>query len=308
MRIVGHNGPVTGPAILFESVTKRYRRTGAGIVDVSFDVRPGEIVGFLGPNGAGKSTAIRVLLDLLRADAGRVTVLGLDSRADSVAVRRRLGYLPGELELYERLTGRDLLGHFAHLRGGAGRDDIEILADRFGLSLDRPIRTLSKGNKQKIGLVQAFMGAPDVLVLDEPTSGLDPLVQKAVHDHLRACATDGTAVMFSSHSLGEVAAVADRVAMIREGEIAAVDDVETLRSRAVHRLEAHFAADLPEGCFEGLESISHLEVTGNVARMQLAGSIDPVIKALATFEVTSLVAAEPSLEDVFFGYYEKGSQ
>ncbi len=227
--------------INLQEVTKHFRG-GGGVDDVTLEVVAGEVFGFLGPNGAGKTTTIRLLLDLIRPDAGQIRLFGLDSRRDSVAVRRRLGYLSGDLALYERLTPRELLTHFAHLRGGPAWREIAELADRFDLELDRPIRALSKGNRQKVGLVQAIMGEPELLVLDEPTSGLDPIVQHQVHMLMREVAAEGRTVFLSSHVLAEVGQVADRVGLIREGRVVAVERIAELRRRSVHLVDASFPA------------------------------------------------------------------
>jgi ABC-2 type transport system ATP-binding protein len=290
-------------AISLEHVTKRYRR-GGGITDLSLAVAPGEVFGFLGPNGAGKTTTIRLLLDLIRPDTGRVTVLGLDARRDSVEVRRRVGYLPGELALYERLTARELLVHFAFLRGRLPWAPIEGLAERFELELDRPISELSRGNKQKVGVVQAFMGTPELLVLDEPTSGLDPLVQREVHAAIEEVSAAGRTVMLSSHILSEVSRVAHRVGIIRAGRLVATEDVALLRSRALHRLEARLGAPVPPNAFAEVPGVLGCEVEGSVVRLRLAGEVDAVVKALARFEVIELTVHEPDLEEVFLNFYE----
>jgi ABC-2 type transport system ATP-binding protein len=286
-----------------DGVTKRYGRSGAGVFDLSFEIERGEIFGFLGPNGAGKTTTIRLLLDLLRPDTGAITALGCDSRRDSVALHRRLGYLPGELALYDRLTPRQTLGHFGHLRGLTDPRPAEQLAERFGLALDREVRTLSRGNKQKVGLLQALMGDPELLVLDEPTGGLDPLVQKQVHDELRDRAESGATIFLSSHALAEVAAVADRVGIIRDGRIVAVENVADLRRRAVRRIEARFTEPLSPDHFEGVPGVRRVEIDGATARLEIDGPMDAVVKAIARSELVELVAREPSLEDVFLAYY-----
>ncbi|HET9544816.1 MAG TPA: ABC transporter ATP-binding protein, partial [Gaiellaceae bacterium] len=187
-------------ALELRNLTKRYGNV-VGVHDLSLDLEPGEVLGFLGPNGAGKTTTIRCVLDMIRPTEGRIRVLGLDAREGSVAIRRRLGYLPGDLVLYERLTARELLRYFGRLRGGVEAGRMEALADRLELVLDRPIRQLSSGNRQKVGVLQAFMHDPELLVLDEPTSELDPLMQAAVHELVREAAGRGAAVFFSSHQL-----------------------------------------------------------------------------------------------------------
>ena len=207
--------------------------------------------GFLGPNGAGKSTTIRMMLDLIRPTSGRIRLLGRDARRDGAWIRARLGYMPGDLRLYPRMTGRELVGYFAHLRRMPDTGDAQTLARRFDLDLDRPLRALSRGNRQKVGVVQAFMHRPEVLVLDEPTSGLDPIMQQAFAALTRETAERGGTVFLSSHVLSEVQHMADRVGVVREGRLELVDTVEALRAKAAQRVEVTFAAPPPEGAFAG---------------------------------------------------------
>ncbi|MDA8343121.1 MAG: ABC transporter ATP-binding protein [Actinomycetota bacterium] len=285
------------------NVSKRYRG-GGGVEGVTLDIWPGEVFGFLGPNGAGKTTTIRLLLDLIRPDRGTITLVGLDSRRDSVAARRRIGYLPGELALYDRMTPRELLTHFAYLRGGPPWSEIDRLAAQFTLELDRPIRELSKGNRQKVGLVQALMGRPEVLVLDEPTSGLDPIVQHQVHRAIRDAADGGRTVFLSSHVLSEVAQVADRVGLIRDGRVIAVERVQDLRGRAAHVVDARFAAPLPPGAFAGLPGVEGRQVAGDTLHLEVTGALAPVVGELARFDVVDLTVREPDLEELFLAFYE----
>ncbi len=227
-------------AVIRAEKLSKYYGSSRGIVGLGFEVEAGEVFGFLGPNGAGKTTTIRLMLDLIRPSSGRLELFGLDAQRDSVAIRRRVGYLPGDLRLYERLTAREQLRYFAALRGLDGLGEGESLAERFELELDRPIRSLSKGNRQKVGLVQAFLHRPDLLLLDEPTSGLDPLVQISFNELLREVTAEGRTVFLSSHILSELQRLADRVAIIREGSLELVEAVETLRARAFVRVEATF--------------------------------------------------------------------
>ena len=261
--------------------------------------------GFLGPNGAGKTTTIRLLLDLIRPTSGTLSVFGLDSRRDSLAIRRRVGYVPGDLRLYDRLTGRELLTFFANLRGLDGLGDVASLAERLDLELDRPLRSLSTGNRQKTGLVQAFMHRPELLVLDEPTTGLDPLVQQTFHELVRETAADGRTVFLSSHVLAEVQELADRVAVLREGRVELVESVEALRARASRRLEATFAAPPPPGAFADVSGAHELERRGDVVAFALDGSVDPLVKALARFDVVALDVREADLEDIFLDLYRR---
>ena len=289
--------------IRLRGVTKHYKG-GGGVDDLTIDVVAGEVFGFLGPNGAGKTTTIRLLLDLIRPDCGTIAIFGLDARRESVKARRRLGYLPGDLALYERLTPRELLTHFAHLRGGLPWHDVAELADRFDLELDRPIRALSKGNRQKVGLVQALMGKPELLVLDEPTSGLDPLVQHQVHLLMRELAGEGHTVFLSSHVLSEVGKVADRVGLIREGRIVAVEHVGELRRRSVHLVDASFAGPFEPSAFTSLPDVTVRGVENHDVHLEVAGSLNPLVRALARFEVADLSVREPDLEELFLAFYE----
>ena len=285
-----------------EALTKRYG-TRRGVEGLTFTVRRGEVLGFLGPNGAGKTTTIRLLLDLIRPTAGRVEIFGLDSRRDSVAIRRRIGYLPGELRLYERLTGRELLRYFARLRGLDGLGEAPAISRRLELELDAPIRTLSRGNRQKVGLVQAMMHRPELLILDEPTTGLDPLVQQSFYELLESARQEGRTAFVSSHVLPEIQRIADRVAIVGEGRLQLVESVERLRARAFTRVEATFAASPPPGVFGGVPGVRELDRHGPVVLFALEGSIDPLVKALAGFEVRALDVHEADLEDVFLELY-----
>jgi ABC-2 type transport system ATP-binding protein len=284
-----------------EQLTKSYGQN-RGILDVDFAVEEGEVFGFLGPNGAGKTTTIRLLLDLIRPTSGRFTVFGLDSRRSSVAIRKRLGYLPGDLRLYEGMTGAELLRYFGHLRGLDGPERAEQLGARLDLDLDRRIKELSRGNRQKVGIVQAFMHEPDLLVLDEPTSGLDPLVQETFYELVAEATQRGGTVFLSSHVLSEVQHMADRVGLIREGRLDLVDSVENLRSAFTH-VEATFAERPPPDAFEGVPGVRQIERDGTVVRFAFEGEIDPLLKALASFHVKALDVREADLEDVFLARY-----
>jgi ABC-2 type transport system ATP-binding protein len=285
-----------------EGLTKYYDGN-RGIIDVDFSVEAGEVFGFLGPNGAGKTTTIRLLLDLIRPTGGTLSVFGLDSRRESVAIRRRLGYVPGDLRLYERMSGRELLRFFGHLRGLDETSRGEEVAERLDLDLDRQIKELSRGNRQKVGLVQAFLHDPDLLVLDEPTSGLDPLVQETFQELVRDAAERGGTVFLSSHVLSEVQQVADRVALVRDGRLLLVDTVENLRARSSTHVEVTFSEPPPSDAFTAMAGVRELERHGDVVRFALEGEIDPLVKALARFHVRALDVHEADLEDVFMALY-----
>src|SRR5450759_65183 len=293
-------------AIRVEGLIKFYG-SSRGVSGLDFAVEAGEVFGCLGPNGAGKTTTIRLLLDLIRPTAGRIELFGQDLSRASAAIRAKVGYLPGDLHLYERLTPREHLRYFAALRGLDGLGEGEKLADRFELELDRPIKALSKGNRQKVGLVQAFLHRPDLLLLDEPTAELDPLVQQTFNELLREVAGEGTTVFLSSHILSEVQRLADRVAIIREGSLELVEAVDVLRARAFVRVEATFSEPPPQEAFANLPGVSELERRGPVVVLALEGAADPLIKAVARYEVLALDSHEADLEDFLLTLYREGS-
>ncbi|MBB6173061.1 ABC-2 type transport system ATP-binding protein [Nocardiopsis mwathae] len=290
-------------------LTKSYGRTRA-LAGVDLDVRQGEIFGFLGPNGAGKTTAIRILLDLIRRDGGEVTLLGHDPRTAGAGLRADIGYLPGELAMSTRRSARELLTYYGNLRGGVHPSRIGALAERFKLDLDRPVRGLSKGNKQKVGLVQAFMHDPALLILDEPTSGLDPLLQQEFLALVRETRSEGRTVFMSSHVLSEVQAVSDRAAIIRDGRIAATENMEELRDRVAREFTIRFAeepsADEVER-FGDEADVQDLAVHGDTLTCVVHGSPDALIKLAARHTVLMLNSEEPDLERLFFTHYDNGT-
>ena len=274
---------------------------------IDLDVSGGEAFGFIGPNGAGKTTLIRTMLDLLRPSEGAVLLFGLDSRAEARRIHARIGYVPGDLTLWEKFTARETLAFLSGQRGGAGSDAVEPLAERLGLSLDRTIKELSKGNREKVGLVQAFMHDPELVILDEPTSGLDPLVQREVFELIAEARGRGRTVFFSSHRLEEVERVADRVGVIREGKMVALDSVAGLKRDAARRVEVRFDESVSSAAAEralaGLPGIGDLRVADGHAHMTVSGSMDPLVKKLAGLPVRELSAPEPDLEELFLGMY-----
>jgi ABC-2 type transport system ATP-binding protein len=275
-----------------------------GLDGLDLEVKASEIYGFLGPNGSGKTTTIRILLDLIRPSAGQARVLGESPRDGGPALRRRLGYLAGDFTVDGGQSSRELLTHLAHLRGGVAEQRIELLADRLDLDLGIRIRSLSKGNRQKVGLVQAFMHEPELLILDEPTSGLDPMLQQTFLDLVRAAKASGQTVFMSSHVLSEVQQTADRVGIIRDGAMVAVESVDALRRRAVRRVEIHFDEPVRPDAFIGLENVLDVVADGAVLRCRLAGRADALVKMAARYPVESLVIEEPDLEELFFTYYQ----
>ena len=281
----------------------KYYGTHRGIVEVDLAVEQGEIFGFLGPNGAGKTTTIRLLLDLLRPTSGRAFVFGIETTADPVAIHRRIGYLPGEFALFDRLTGGETIEYFANLRGGVDPLYRADLVARFDLDPSRRFKEYSKGNKQKVGLVIALQHRPDLLVLDEPTSGLDPLVQQTFFQLLRETAAEGRTAFLSSHILGEVERTCDRVAIIRDGRIVTVDRVEALRGLAHHVVELRFTAPVDPSAFASLPGVSDVVAVDGGLQLRVSGSMAPVVEAAARRGLVDFEAREPSLEQTFLAQY-----
>jgi ABC-2 type transport system ATP-binding protein len=285
-----------------EQLTKSYG-PHRGITELDLDVQEGEIFGFLGPNGAGKTTTMRVLLDLIRPTSGRAEVFGIDTTADPVAIHRRIGYLPGEFDLYDRLTGADTIAYFANLRGGVDAGYVAELIERLDLDPSRRFKEYSRGNKQKVGLVVALQHRPDLLILDEPTAGLDPLVQQTFFAIVREARTEGRSIFLSSHIIDEVDRTCDRVAIIREGRLVQVDSIEAIRRLAFHHVEVVFATPVAPAIFESIEGVSAVEAEGNAIKMRVNGPIGSVIAAAAPHGLVDVVSREPNLEDVFLAQY-----
>jgi len=288
--------------IALEKLTKSYG-SNRGIIDVDLAVEQGEIFGFLGPNGAGKTTSIRTMLDLIRPTSGRAFVFGIESSVDPIAIHRRVGYIPGEFALYDRLTGKQTLEYFANLRGGVDPAYQASLIERFELDPSRRFREYSKGNKQKVGVIIALQHRPELLVLDEPTSGLDPLVQQTFFETLRNAVAEGASVFLSSHILSEVEKTADRVGIIREGRLVKLGTVDDLRDLAHHQVELRFAGPVPTAAFEALPGVSDLVADDHTLRMRVAGAMTPVVRAAASYELLDFVSREPSLEETFLAQY-----
>lgn len=294
-------------AIRTRGLVKDYGRLRA-LAGVDLEVRLGEVFGFLGPNGAGKSTLIRVLLALLAPTAGRVEVLGAEPSAVRADLRARIGYLPGELHIRGGTSAGDLLRYLGQLRGGNGHARAAELAERLGLDLRRPIRGLSKGNKQKVGLVQAFMHEPELLVLDEPTSGLDPLLQREFLALVNEARARGATVFMSSHVLSEVERVADRVGVIGRGRLLDVSDVRTLRHRAGQQVDLRFADAPDPAAFQGVAGLEQARWDGTTLHGVLHGEPDALLKVAARHRVVGWSARERELEELFMDYYRIGDQ
>jgi ABC-2 type transport system ATP-binding protein len=293
---------MTTPAIRTDRLTKHYGKVEA-LVDLSLDIGPGEVFGFLGPNGAGKTTMIRTILDEIRPTAGRAEILGLDTHAESVAIRRRIGYLPGDLAMYPNLTGRDLLTYFANLRGGVDWTTVDDIAGRLGAELGKKIGDLSSGNRQKVGIIQAFMNTPDLLILDEPSTGLDPLVQREFQAMMREVAESGRTVFLSSHTLSEVQRVADRVGIIRHGRLIALEAVPDLRSKAIRRVELEFAGPVPERDLAAVAGVREILTDGTTATMSFDGEMPDLLAAASGHHLRDVSTQDADLEEIFLTYY-----
>ncbi len=287
-----------------EKLTKYYD-SNRGIIDLDLEVDAGEVFGFLGPNGAGKTTTIRTVLDLIRPTSGKAFVFGIESSVDPIAIHRRIGYVPGEFTLYDRLTGGQTISYFANLRGGVDPVYQKQLIERLEVDPSRRFSEYSKGNKQKIALVIAFQHQPELLILDEPTSGLDPLVQQTFYALIREAKAADRTVFLSSHILGEVERTCDRVAIIRDGRLVTVDRVEALRDLAHHQVEVRFAGPVPIAEFEGLPGVSDVQVDDHTIRLRVSGSITPVVRAAARHELLDFVSREPSVEEAFLAQYSQ---
>jgi ABC-2 type transport system ATP-binding protein len=279
-----------------------------GIDGLDMTVEPGEVFGFLGPNGAGKSTTLRVLLDIIRPTAGSATVFGLDCQREGVAIRRRVGYIPGELSLYPQLRADEFLGLVNAVRGhSADPAYVQRLCERLGLDPSRPMRAYSRGNKQKVGVVAAFMARPDLLLMDEPTSGLDPLMQQTVLDLVREARAEGRTVFFSSHILSEVQEVCDRVGVIRDGRLVATERVEDLTHGQFQRLRLRFDRMPPPGAFDqaGAREVAR---TDNAVTLEIPSGLNQVLSQAVQYGVREVESEQVSLEDVFMAYYGQGGE
>jgi len=289
------------PLVQLHGLTKRFGRTLA-VDDLTLELAPGEVVGFLGPNGAGKTTTLRLLMGFLKPTAGCAMVNGLDCWREGVAAHRHVGYLPGDVRLWPRLTGRETLQYLAALRG-LPLSNADELAKRLDVELDRPVSALSKGNRQKVGILIALIGDSDVLLLDEPTGGLDPLVQHEFHRIIRERTEAGAAVLLSSHVLSEVERVADWVAIIRSGQLIVLESLAELRKKATHTVQVRFRDQPPADTFDRIPGIRDVVLDGTLLHCTLQGTVDPFIKALAQFEVLDLNSHETDLEESFLTLY-----
>ena len=288
-----------------QGLTKNYG-SKRGISDVSFQVEEGDVFGFLGPNGAGKTTSIRLLMALLKPNAGSARIAGLDCWEKSVEIKRLIGYMPGEPALDPNLTGGQILEYFAHLRGGVDQAYLKQLVERFELDTSRKFRQYSTGNKRKVVLIQAFMHRPRLLILDEPTSGLDPLNQQEFDRMVLEARHEGRTVFLSSHVLSEVEKTCTTVGIIRDGSLVRIGDVAEVKAIKRYEVTITFANSVPAETFKTVDGVIEVEALshGHGVRLTMQGPADAVIKAAAHYPVVSLTSYEPSLEDIFLRYYE----
>ena len=285
-----------------EGLTKHYKGVKA-LVDLDLEVERGEVFGFLGPNGAGKTTTIRSLLHFVFPTAGKASVLGLDVATDAVAVRSRVAYMPSEYSLYPKLTGAENITYLANLRGGVDTGSVVSLAERLEIDLSRKVGDLSTGNKQKIGLIQAFMNRSELIILDEPSTGLDPLMQQELQTLIREVRDDGRTVFLSSHSLAEVERVADRVGILRSGHLVVVERVDALKRKAIRRIDLEFDSPVEAADFASADGVRSAEARGNTVTVSFEGSVNGLLRAALDHNVVNVNSREADLEQIFLAYY-----
>lgn len=291
-------------ALRLRDVTKQYNARSRGIESITLDVMAGEVFGFLGPNGAGKSTTINVMLDLLRPQTGTIELFGVDHRKRPALRRRQIGYLSGDMETDPTLTGRQYLHFVANIRGGVKQSTIGTLTDRLQCDLDKKIRHLSRGNKQKIGLVAALMHDPDLLILDEPTSGLDPLIQAEFNAIIREHQARGKTTFISSHVLSEVQAICDRVGFIRDGKLIKVSNLDDLIREATKHVTATFVKTVPKNSLINLPGAHNVIVDGQTASLHFKGNDNDLLRLLSAHSLKDVQISEPDLSDLFMDYYQ----
>lgn len=284
---------------------RTFGRRVVGAKNVNFSVRKGEIFGFLGPNGAGKTTTIRSILDYLRIQKGTITIFSLDHHKNALEIRKRIGYIPDELGLYEDFTGEELINYLCHFRP-ADPEFLARLKSMFKVDLTLKIQSLSKGNQQQVALIAALASKPDFLILDEPTSGLDPLMTVNFHQILKELRDEGKTIFLSSHNLAEVQAICDRVAIIKDGEIVLVEDIESLRKKFLQNVEVKFSSNPPkETVFEQIDAVISVERTNKgVFRLRIKENVNELLQLLAQYELDRLTIEDASLEEIFLHYYE----
>ena len=290
-------------ALHTEGLTKHYGDVKA-LIDLDLDVHRGEVFGFLGPNGAGKTTTIRTVMDEIRPTAGHASILGMDCHKQSVEIRRHIGYLPSDLALYPNLTGKDTLTYFANLRGGVDWSYVDELVERLGAQLDKKVGDLSSGNRQKVGVIQAFMNRPQLLIMDEPSNGLDPLVQREFQTMMREVVGQGASVFLSSHTLSEVQRVADRVGIIRHGLLIANETVSVLRAKGLRKVELELDARPEAAVLEAVPGVRDVLVEDRRVQLSYEGTMDALLKTVSDrYGLVDISTQEADLEEVFLTYY-----
>lgn len=291
-------------AISCHGLTKNYGQ-GRGLFDASISIDQGAVFGLIGPNGAGKSTLIKMLMDLVRPSRGKAQILGRDCQVDSLELKSLIGYLPGELMQFPGVSARYILGLFMNLRQVHVENEIDELAERLDLDLSRKYQELSHGNKQKVGLIQALMHRPKVIILDEPTLGLDPVIQREFRNLIQECTSRGSTVLLSSHVLSEVESVCDRLALIKDGRILKQGSLSELKSTQLHKLSVRFEGDIPSMSTWRALGADSVEINGSIATFDYRGPVDKVIKMLSAYYVQEFDSRDPSLEEVFFTEVDK---
>ncbi len=286
-----------------QNLTKSYGKS-RGIKDVSITVRKGDIFGFLGPNGAGKSTTIRTLLDFIRPSSGSATIFGLDCQKDTVQIKKRVGYIPGDFGLFGHMTGWKYLEYFGKVRGGYDAEATKALAHRLDIKPDRKMKEYSRGMRQKMAIIQAFMNSPDLIIMDEPTTGLDPLVQQTFMDLVQEKSREGTTIFMSSHVLSEVEKVCNRVAIIKEGMIVAEEKVEDLRSKSGSVVQVKFADAVSPEAFRMAGVINPVQQNGHL-KMTVTGNMESVLAEISRHKVADISIHQMTLEEIFMHYYEE---
>lgn len=299
---------INADPLKISQLTKSYS-SSIGVENINLELIHGEVFGFLGPNGAGKSTTIRTILNFLQPTAGSIEVFGLDSVEDSVEIKKYIGYLAGDIALYEHMSGRQLLQYLSSLRKNTDWQYVARLEYALEADLERPIKSLSKGNKQKIGLIQAFMHKPKLIILDEPASGLDPLMKQVFYNLVKEAQAEGTTFFISSHDLTEVQKICDRAAFVRDGKLIAIEDINDSRNPLkLKRYFVDFAAAPNKKELAKLPGVGAVTTKGNDAVFSVTGNVSSFIKALAKYEIVDLKSVEISLEDVFMHYYKSDKE
>ncbi len=304
--MVNHNTPVIQTDKLSKVYKSREREVRA-LSDLTLNVWPGEIFGYLGPNGAGKTTTIRLLLDLIRPTGGSARLFGLDAQQHSVELHKRIGFLPGELNLWKNLTGSQVIDYVARVRGGVDMAYVRQLVERLQFDPTLRVRSYSSGNRRKLGLIIALMNQAELLILDEPTNGLDPLMQQIFNELMREVRAEGRTVFLSSHILGEVQAICDRVGILREGQLQAVETVSGLRHADFRWVTLHFRDPVDTAPLAGVPGVSDITADGHTLRLRLHGDYNPLLQALSSQYIIDIDTQEASLEEIFLSYYGNGS-